>query len=73
VSLSLPRWREEKKEFRGMDDKYYTYTWASSAEPASFIANALIQWLLWPLRVLLEVLTGSPFDNIVGVDPVESN
>lgn len=56
-----------------MDDKYYTYTWASSAEPASFIANALIQWLLWPLRVLLEVLTGSPFDNIVGVDPVESN
>lgn len=52
-----------------MDDKYYIFTWASSAEPSSFIANAIIQWILWPFRIILEVLTGSPFDTINGVEP----
>lgn len=56
-----------------MDDKYYTYTFASGPDGTSFIANALIQWLLWPFRVILEVLFGSPFSNIISIDVNDGN
>ena len=55
-----------------MDDKYYTYTFSSGPDSTSFLANSILQWLIWPFRVLIELLTGSPFSNLIDINIIDN-